>query len=117
MHGGCPSRCRPYPGEVVVLAGLIPCVPVGRLDGPALDLPSVVPAGVVAVDVLAPLADIPVALVEAGLLDEVLLALGTQAASLEIVVTVELGDFVDPKKRVGGSFVSTVPLTRELILA
>jgi hypothetical protein len=67
--------------------------------------------------VLAPLANIPVALVEAGLLDEVLLALGTQAASLEIVVTVELGVVVDPKKRVGGSCVSTVPLTRELILA
>ena len=66
---------------------------------------------------LAPLADIPVALVEAGLLDEVLLARGTQAASLEIVVTVELRIFVDPKKRVGGSFVSTVPLPRELILA
>jgi hypothetical protein len=67
--------------------------------------------------VLAPLADIPVALVEAGLLDEELLAAGTQAASLEIVITVELGVDVDPKKRVGGSFVSTVPLTRELILA
>ena len=70
-----------------------------------------------AVVVLAPLADIPVALVEAGLLDEELLAAGTQAASLEIVITVELGVVVDPKKRVGGSFVSTVPLTRELILA
>mmetsp|Transcript_3130 Transcript_3130/g.12415 ORF Transcript_3130/g.12415 Transcript_3130/m.12415 type:complete len:236 (+) Transcript_3130:2301-3008(+) len=93
--GDVPVGAAGTPGEVFVLAGLVPCVPVGRLDGHALDLPTVVLAGVVAVDVLAPLAEIPVALVEAGLLDEELLAVGTQAASLEIVVAVQLGVVVD----------------------
>ena len=92
-----------FPGEVVVLAGFVPGVPVGRLDGHATDLPAVVLAGVVAVNVLAPLADVPVALVEAGLLDEVLLAAGGNTAGREIVVAVELAVIIDPERRGGGS--------------
>jgi len=89
------------PGEVVVLAGFVPGVPVGRLDGHVRDLPAVVAA--VALSVLAPLADVPVALVEAGLLDEVLLAAGGNTAGREIVVAVELAVIIDPERRGGGS--------------
>jgi hypothetical protein len=53
--------------------------------------------------VLAPLADVPVALVEAGLLDEVLLAAGGNTAGREIVVAVELAVIIDPERRGGGS--------------
>jgi len=52
--------------------------------------------------VLAPLADVPVALVEAGLLDEVLLAAGGNTAGGEIVVAVELAVIIDPERRGAG---------------
>mmetsp|Transcript_18492 Transcript_18492/g.45995 ORF Transcript_18492/g.45995 Transcript_18492/m.45995 type:complete len:241 (+) Transcript_18492:475-1197(+) len=76
--------------DSVQLACLVPAVAVGRLDGHGLDLPAVVAGlgavGRGAVRVLAPLAHVLVALVEAALLDEVLLALGAQRpASVDVV--------------------------------
>ena len=73
-------------------ASLVPGVAVGRLDGNALDFPAVV-VGVVrgAVVVLAPLAEVLVALVEATLLDEELLARrGQPAAFVHVVIGVEV---------------------------
>jgi len=87
----------------VVLAGVVPGVAVGSLDGHFGDLPSIViRLRVRAVFMLAPLAQVLIALVEAGFLDKELLALGadSRAGVGLVAVAIQVTLDGDPLKRV-----------------